>query len=375
VNLGDAAVMLLGGLVVALVLYDLFQSVVLPRPAVGRIRPTSLLGRPLWLMWRWVGTRVVEGRKRESVLAAYGPLLVLLFLTMWVGLLVIGYGLVLFGLRAQIRPGLDNLGDAFYVSGVSLLTLGYGDIVPVGPAARIVVLIEAANGLGVVALVISLLFTLYNSFQRREVLVIALDALAGAPPSGLQLLETCARLGMPEQLERTFQEWKGWAADVLESHLAYPALNYFRSSHDNEAWINSFGAVMDAAVLVATTVDGAPKGAAYLMLKVGGHLVEDFNWYFRFEHVHSAGVELEEFDAARRRLGAAGYSLRDLEPAWEDFSVRRSVYAGPVSSFADFLSITPAPWIGDRRYLPHSDRRRSAHVDAGQSTPAARRDA
>ena len=78
-----------------------------------------------------------------------------------------------------------------------------------------------------------------------------------------------------------FEAMVGAAAAVLESHLAYPMLVFFRSSHDNEAWLNSFGAVMDAAVLVMSTVDDKSEGPAKLMYRVGNHLVEDLSWYFR----------------------------------------------------------------------------------------------
>src|SRR5207253_4079937 len=136
------------------------------------------------------------------------------------------------------------------------------------------------------------------SFQRREELVVTLDALAGAPPSGLQMLETAAELDLRPKLASTFDEWRDWMAAVLESHLAYPVLFYFRSSHDNEAWLNSFGAVMDAAALVISSLDGPAAGAAKLTLTIGDHLVEDMVWYFNFPRSDDVGVERSEFDEA-----------------------------------------------------------------------------
>jgi hypothetical protein len=135
--------------------------------------------------------------------------------------------------------------------------------VPEGGLARPVIIAESATGVGIAALVITLLFSLYESFRDREVMVVSLDALAGAPPSGVQILENAAKHGMRPELVETFDDWRGWSAMVLESHLAYPLLIYFRSSHDNEAWINSFGAVMDAAVLITSTVDDDPPAPAH----------------------------------------------------------------------------------------------------------------
>ena len=155
-----------------------------------------------------------------------------------------------------------------------------------------------ATGVALAALAITLLFSLYESFRAREQLVISLDAMAGAPPSGVQILETAAELGIRGDLKDTFDEWRAWSAMVLESHLAYPLLVYFRSSHDNEAWINSFGAVMDAAVLVMSTVEDGAEGPARLMFTVGNHLVEDFSWVFRLKSEEYPIVERSEYDAA-----------------------------------------------------------------------------
>jgi hypothetical protein len=111
-----------------------------------------------------------------------------------------------------------------------------------------------------------------------------------------------------------------WSADVLESHLAYPVLTYFRSSHDNEAWLNSFGAVMDAAVLVLTAIEGGPAAPAKLMVKVGGHFVADLGYHLRYLRDVNPWLERHEFDEACDRLRAAGYRVRDDTETWEKFA-------------------------------------------------------
>jgi len=256
------------------------------------------------------------------------------------------------------------------------LIMGYGGMMSFGHAAYLgiggyAVGILAAEGIGsgfvqwpvamlasaLFALVISLLFSLFNAFQRREAAVVALDAIAGAPSTGLQLLETCAKDDLAPELAVTFDQWRMWSVDVLETHLTYPLLFFFRSSHDNEAWANSFGAVMDAAVLVISTIDGGPVGHAMLMHKVGSHLVADMrHYYYRGVHGELPGVEHEEFLAACDRLERAGYRLHDRETAWEKFSTLRGKYAPWLNEMTKGLAIPPAPWIGDRSYLPHRDR-------------------
>jgi hypothetical protein len=348
--------------VLLFVFNDLFQAVVLPRPSVYRLPLASqFLVRQLWVVWRWLGNRRRRVERRENFLGAFGPAVLLVLLAFWGLSLVLGYGLVLDGLKSQLAPPPSTFWRSIYFSAGTLLPLSYGDIVPAGGLAQVVVLAESATGVIVVALVISLLFSLYQSFQSREEKVVTLDALAGAPPSGLQILETSAVDRMPHRLEETFDEWRQWSASVLESHLAYPILFYFRSSHDNEAWLNSFGAVMDAATLVLSLIDHDSVGAARLMSKVGNHLVEDVVWYFGVKTTTDVGVERHEFDQAWERLQAVGSRCRDPEAAWAEFMELRRRYASPLNQLAHGLVVAPARWIGDRSYLPHrssSPRRR-----------------
>src|SRR5262249_48610160 len=204
------------------------------------------------------------------------------------------------------------------------------------------------------ALAITLLFELYGSFRSREEKVVALDAVAGAPASAVQLLETARAPHMDGKLRETFEEWREWSAMGVESHLAYPLLIYFRSSHDNEAWINSFGAVMDSAVLILSSVpDDESAGSAKLMLTVGNHLAEDIAWVFRFQADTTPIIEREEYVAAIARLRAAGYPAHDGDEHWHKFAKLRGGYASVINRIATLLSAPPAPWVGDRSYLPH----------------------
>jgi len=341
-----------------IVLYDIFQSVVLPRPAINKLATVRYLVRGIYWVWRWVGNRMESIPRRERWLAAYGPVAVLTIFTAWGLALVLAYGLIVDGVRDEMRPVPDNFGTSVYFSATTLVPLSYGDFVPEGVPARIATVAESATGVIIGALAITLLFSLYESFQRREELVVTLDAFAGAPPSGVQMLETAAAHGMREELVKTFDDWPEWSAAVLESHLAYPMLVFFRSSHDNEAWLNSFGAVMDAAVLVMSSVDDKSEGPAKLMYRVGNHLVEDLSWYFRrwTPRSDTPVIERFEFDQAWERLQKAGYDCKPADAAWTVFAKLRSTYASPINGLARALVIPPAEWIGDRSYLPHRQR-------------------
>ncbi len=345
-----------GVLVVGSILFDIFLTVVVPRraPRAGRtLRISRYVVANLWVWWRWLGLRMDSPDRREGLLGSFGPFAIMLLLVSWVAGLVIGYGLVLDALRDQIHPLPENIGASLYFAGTALLTLGFGDYVATSGWARLVTLIAAATGLSIFAAVLTLLFTLYGSFQRREVAVVVLEAGAGAPPSGVTLLETYALAGILGDLPRVFEAWQAWAAEVLDTHMAYPLLAYFRSSHDNDSWISSLGAVMDAATLVLTTIEDGPKGWAKLSRAVGGHCLEDLVQYFRLPDEPEVGLERWEFDEACHRLAFAGFRLRDADLAWADFSRLRGEYAGRVNALARHWASPPAQWIGDRSPLRH----------------------
>jgi Ion channel len=368
VNIPAVAEFALGALLLAAVSYDLFQSVVLPRPAVRSVRLARIIVRPLWSTWRWVFSRGSRIEKSEARLAAFAPLALIFLFAIWGFALIVAYSLMLDAVRDQFRPPLNDYLTSFYVSGTTLVPLAYGDFVPEVGLARVLIFIESATGVGVAALAITLLFELYGAFREREEAVVALDALAGAPPSAVQLLETAAERGMDDVLKETFDEWRAWSAMVLESHLAYPLLVYFRSSHDNEAWINSFGAMMDAASLVITSTDDRAKGAAKLMFTIGNHLVEDLTWVLRLKTQPDAIIERSEYTAALVRLKAAGYTVTDSDESWAKFSHYRAKYASMLNLMAQLLLAPPAAWVGDRSYLPHRQRARRRRLPARPAT-------
>jgi voltage-gated potassium channel Kch len=346
--------LVLGAVVILVVLFDVFQTVVLPRPTPAVYRPSAAIIGLLWTLTHDLALRLRSSGRRELILGTFAPFVVVLLLVTWVVLLIFGYGLMLFAWRGDVHPVPENLGTALYFSGVSLLTLGFGDFVATGGGARIIVLLEAGNGLGIVALVITFLFTLFGAYQRRETLVISLSARAGAPPSGLVLLETYAKLAMVPDLAQVFAHWEAWSAEVLDSHLSYPLLAFFRSTHDNQSWISALGAVLDAAALILTVIEDGPRGPAYFLQAVGTHLVGDLGQHFRLDGQGDPYVEEAEFDSARVRLAAAGYRLRDATTSWVAFAKLRAEYAGILNAMAKRWATPPALWIGDRsRLRPH----------------------
>jgi hypothetical protein len=341
---------LAGLLIVLLVMFDLFQTVVLPRPTPITFRPSGRMVALLYTISRRLA--LAFPKQREQLLGMFAPYGAVALLLFWGTGLVLGYGLLFEALRAQMHPSM-HLGTAFYFSAVSLFTLGFGDVVPTGGLARLVSVFEAATGLGLFALTITFLFALFGEFQRREVLVVTLSARAGAPPSGITLLQAYANDRMIERLPDLFADWETWSAQVLESHLSYPILAFFRSTHDNQSWVSALGAVLDASTLILTTIEGVPRGPARVMRNVGVHLVEDLGQYFRFDGEIDSYVEQDEFEEACGQLRLAGFAVGDLKPAWEAFAQQRAEYAGVLNAMARQWLTPPTQWIGDRSEVAH----------------------
>ena len=366
--------LLFGIALVGIVLFDVFETIVVPRrtESVLRLAPHVII--LLWPIWRHIGVRLTPGWRREDFLGTFAPFVLVLVMISWVLALILGFGLILHALPDQIQPPLEDFETALYLAGTSLLTVGFGDFVPVALGARVAVLVAAASGLAVLALVIALTFNLYGSFARREMMVLMLEGRAGAPSSGVMLLETFGRYKIVDELSDTFKHFELWTAEMLDSHLAYPILSFFRSSHDNLSWVSALGAVLDAATLLITAVEDDPhklsdglirsRASARMVYTIGCHALVDLT-QLRFARRHlntnnkHPGIERGEFEAACRQLREAGYPTSCSEESWQAFVQHRSVYAVHLNTLARYFASPPTPWIGDRTVLT---RLRPAHL-------------
>ena len=341
----EALALVLGLFLLALTFWDLFETVVVPRPTPGWFRISRYLIRSSWR-----GLHAIRdarpGAFTDKLLGLFAPAATVALLAAWLVVLIIGYGLVLFALRDELRPVPADLGSTLYFAATSVLTLGFGDIVADGGPARVVITTAAISGLGVVALVVTFLFSLYGSYQRREIEVVALQAAAGAPPSAVALLETYAQLQLVRRVPDLFLDWEHWAAEVLDSHVAYPLLGYFRSSHDDLSWISALGTILDAASLMLTTIHGEPRGEAKLFKRVGTHLVEDIH-NLGFRAGGPTDLDRADFDAACDRLEGCGYSLEPRDEAWPAFTAARATYAWRLEAMAAYWATPATSWLGD----------------------------
>jgi hypothetical protein len=306
------------GLVLVLVsAADAVSTLVTTRHRPGRFWPTPVFYRQTWRAWRAVG-RQAGGELREGFLGSYGPLSLLGLLMFWVLLLVAGWGAVWWGLRSRVT-GIDGYLDAVYFAGVGFFTVGFGDILPTGDLARLLVLGEAFMGLVTMALVIGYLPTLYGAYSRREVQLLALDDLSDEATTPVGFLEASHAGGGAQAMAAAFADWERWCDEVYDSHTAYPMLALFRSRQPGQHWLTALAVVMDAAAICVAAVAGSRAGPAARLLRRGTRLVQNLRGLpvtgLADAELAAAFGDEGRFRAGYQRLAALGVPLLPYEQA------------------------------------------------------------
>lgn len=343
-------VALIAGIVLILaVLQDAFETVVLPRRVQRHFRLTAWFYRNTWRPWRNLTRHIKSNSRREVFLAYFGPLSLILLLVFWAAGLIFGFALLQYGAGEHVyvvnQP--ITFGMLVYHSGETFFTLGYGDITPTSGLSRALSVLEAGMGFAFLGVVIGYLPTIYSAFSRREIEISLLDARAGSPPTAAELL---ARFGLhPEQavLDRIFRDWEHWAAQVLESHLSYLALSFFRSQHSNQSWLGALTTILDASSLVIAGIDGVRPEQARVTFAMARHAVVDLAQVVRAQYDPHTPDRLPEADLARLRqaLAERGLHLREGPEFEQKLTHLRSLYEPYVQGIARNLFITLPSWI------------------------------
>ena len=351
----EVALRLLGGVVgavlLATVLWDAFETIILPRRVSGRIRLTRLFYRATWIPWR-AAARALSGRKRDVFLSIFGPLSLILLLALWAVGSVFSFGLLQWAAGSAMRVAGDGGGGApgfwsdMYMSGTTFFTLGLGDVVPRTALAKTLTVIEAGTGFAFLAAVIGYFPVIYQAFSRREVAISLLDARAGSPPSAAELLWRHRGDPGAGALTELLRDWERWAADVLESHLSYPPLAYFRSQHYNESWLAALTTILDASAVVMIGLDGWCARQAELTFAMARHAVVDLAQVFstpperQGERLGSA-----QLVKLRERLARGGLALRDRPDFEQRLTELRRMYEPYVGALAHYLTVPLPPWV------------------------------
>jgi hypothetical protein len=358
-----AAALIAGLLFCLSAVLDAFQTIILPRRPTGRFRITRLFYVVTWKPWAALARHTRNPKVRDQIYSTFGPGSLLLLLMVWALLLIAGFGLLFFGLRtpfgdAMAAPtALARLRTDLYVSGTTLFTLGIGDVLPRSLAARALIVIESGTGLGFVALVIGYVPVLYGSFSRREVSVALLDARAGSPPTSTELLRRHAFPGGQEALVVLLVEWERWSAEILESHISYPILCYYRSQHDNQSWLSALTAVLDSCALLISVVPGVASRQAQLTFAMARHALVDLGHVFHLEKDEAEWrarggpdrLPPANFNRVCDLMLEANLRLCGDPEAPARLHALRALYEPHAQALADYLGMSLPGWIPEPR--------------------------
>jgi hypothetical protein len=344
-----AFITIIGLLVVFAVLLDAFETVVLPRRVRRQYRITSWFYRRTWVPWRKITTHIQSPSRRENFLGYFGPLSLLFLLAFWAGTLIFGFALLQFGAgeHIQLSGAPITFGLLLYHSGETFFTLGYGDIVPTSPIARLLAVLEAGMGFGFLGTVIGYLPTIYAAFSRREVQISLLDARAGSPPTAAELLGRFGNRTEQLQFDQILREWERWAGEVLESHISYPPLEFFRSQHSNQSWLGALTAILDTTALIMAGVDSLRSDQAKVTFAMARHAVVDLAQVIRttYDPTHPDRLPAEELARLSKSLSDRSVKLKEGPEFEEKLRHLRSLYEPYSQSVARTLLITLPPWI------------------------------
>jgi hypothetical protein len=337
---------------VVLILGDTFETIVLPRRVTRRVRLTRLFYVWTWAPIAGLARRVPPGKKRDRYLAFYGPLSLILLLLVWAFGLLLAFGLLQWGLGTLLHvpeDGAHGLWTYVYMSGVIVFTLGFGDVYPLDTLGRFLAVVEAGTGFGFLAAVIGYLPVLYQSFSRREVSISMLDARAGTPPTAAELLRRHVEAAHLEGVGELLKDWEHWAADLMESHLSYPVLCYYRSQHDNQSWLASLVCVLDTCALVMVGVDGAHEWQARLTFAMARHALVDISQIFGTRPVAFERERMNDAELASLRSALKGWGLNLRAGADADDRLRslRRLYEPYANGLSCHLLIPLPPWLPD----------------------------
>jgi hypothetical protein len=333
---------------ILIVLGDAFEVIILPRIVTRKFRLARLFYRGTWVPWKWSAQRMKSRKRREVFLSFYGPVSLVFLLSVWAIGLILGFALLHQSLNTPMK--IDEGGRGFltylYFSGQTFFTLTLGDVVTRGWIGRALTVFQAGIGMGFLAIVIGYLPVLYQAFSRRELNISLLDARAGSPCTACELLIRHFDGDGFVELSAFLRDWERWAAELLESHLSYPVLAYYRSQHSNQSWLSALTTILDVSALVMVGVDGVPEHQAKLTFAIARHAVVDLAHVFNTSphEPHRDRLPPAELALLRDNLSAHGISVQSDNAADEKLRTLRHMYEPYIHALSTYLLMPLPGW-------------------------------
>jgi hypothetical protein len=347
---GAGAVRAIWGMAGGLVVLGTFMSEVrtLVVPRVFRPGLSNALGRVVYLTFQFLADRFDRYETKDRILAYAGPLSVVVKLVGWLGAFLVGYSMLNYSVadlswRAAARE-----------AGSSLFTLGFASVDKTRLNA--VDFAAAVTGPVSIGLLVGYIPALYAAYARRETEVTMLEARAGGPAWGPEILARYAMVNLNDQLPDLYRGWERWTADVSESHTSYPVLIYFRSPRAHRNWLIALLAVLDAAALHVSFNPSQNIGEIRMALRSGFVTLREIARTERVPYNPDPSPEdpitltYDEFLYGVQRMRAQGYEFeRTPEEAWPHFKGWRVNYEAVAYALAHRIDAVPARWSGPRR--------------------------
>jgi hypothetical protein len=354
----------LGGVVVFVVVDAAIRTFVLPRGA--NVTFTRIISRSSRVVFDLIARPARSYEQRDRVMALYAPLTLLMFPTIWLGCVFLAFAALFWSFESVAWS------EAVRRSGSALFTLGFDTPRHLGPT--LLGFLEAALGLGLLAMLISYLPTIYGSFSRREIAVGQLAVRAGTPPSAAEMIIRAHRTGFAERLDPLWQQWELWFVEIEETHTSTGILSFFRSPNPNRSWVTSAGAVLDAAALRLAVLDTGWTPDAATCIRAGYLSLRAIADLFGVPYDpnpspdDAISVTRSEFFEVYERLVGAGVPVKpDREQAWRDFAGWRVNYDAVLLTLAGLVMAPYALWSSDRsparRHRPPIVRPRQRRAD------------
>jgi hypothetical protein len=340
---------IVGIILIFAILTDSFESIVLPRRVSRRFRLSRMFYLWVWALWSDIGRKMQPGNRREFYLSYFGPLSLLLLLILWAAFLMLAFALIQWGLNLPMNSleKVTSFGTYLYMSGTTFITLGLGDVTPLSGLGRFLTVAEAGMGFGFLALIIGYVPIIYQAFSRREINISLLDARAGSPPSASEMLRRHYRTQRIEELIQFMRDWERWSAELLESHLSYPVLTYYRSQHERQSWLGALTTVLDTCALMFVGFDNISAPTIRNTFAIARHAAVDLAQVYGTPPLNPKLSRLspEDFGRMRDSLAEVGLRFSDEESAERRLSEVRRMYEPFVNALADHLLVNLPPWI------------------------------
>jgi hypothetical protein len=336
-----------GALLIGVMLAEFFVAFLLPRRVKRDPRLVRALITCMWTPWRAGARRMRDPGSADTFLGFFGPVALLGMVALWSVGLILGFACLYWAVEARfvLHGAAGNFGDSLYFSASSFFNIT--SLVPYSTGAKTLRILEAAAGYTVLFVVIGYLPALFQAYSRRETAVSQLDAHAGSPPSASRLLTRSGNLGGWADLDEYLGQWETWAAELMETHLSYPIIGYYRSQHVNQNWLAALVTVLDASAFAIAAAPAATP-TAEVTFAIGRHALADLAFSYHATRLEDATDRLDDDGFAELCEIATGANLEltATEQARSQLDELRCMYEPYAQALSRRLMLPLPLWVG-----------------------------